>query len=99
MSFYQKSVSYECYKIIENFNRHGYWYCICHLYNGCQTKESYVSNIRRYCPICQFEDTFSINELNQIKKNLNKMQTYYYDILGHICEIKIIDGTDDFWEK
>ena len=58
-----------------------------------------MSNIRRYCPICQFEDTFSINELNQIKKNLNKIQTYYYDILGHICEIKKIDGTDDFWEK
>ena len=99
MSFYQKSIFYECYKIIENFNRSGYWHCLCNLYAGCQTKKGFIMSTRRYCPVCQFEGTYDLNELNHVKKDLRKLQTQYYDILGQIFEVKKNDGTNDFWEE
>ena len=55
-------------------------------------------NTRRYSPVCQFEDTYDLDELNHIIKNLRKLQTYY-NLLGQICEVKKIDGTNNFWEE
>ena len=33
---YAKLVFFECYKINENIQSIGSWYCICHQYSGCQ---------------------------------------------------------------
>ena len=97
--FTKKVFCYECYKITENVNRSGYWYCLCNLYIGCQTEKGFITNTGRYCPVCQFEGTYDLDELNHVKEDLRKLQTYYYDILGQICEVKKIDGTNDFWEE
>ena len=73
--------------------------CICHQYSGCQLiKDSIKGQIKYYCT-CQFQDSFNLWELNEIKREINKLKNYCMDIMVAVCEInkvtawKIIFGS------
>ena len=77
---YVKAIFFECYKSIENIHSIGSWFCICHQYSGCQLKKDFVKDQKRYCFICQFQDSFNPWELNEIKREVNK---FYKILYGH----------------
>ena len=94
---YSKSVFFEYYKIIENIQSIGSWYCICHEYSGYQKTHSFIKNKRRYCCVCQFQDRFNLWELNEIKRQINKLKRYYMEILTAVCEI-IVTRQEIIWK-
>ena len=74
---YAKKLSFECYKIIVNIQSVGSWYCMCHEYLGCQEIKTFIKNERRYCCICQFQDTFNLWELNKVKRQIKQIFQQY----------------------
>ena len=85
---YVKENFFECYKIIENIHLIGSWLCISHQYSGCQLIKDSMKGQQRYCCICQFQDSFNLWELNEIKREVNKLKIYYMDIMVAVYEIK-----------
>ena len=85
---YVKAIFFECYKIIENIHSTGSWFCIWHQYSGCQLIKDFVKDQKRYCCIHQFQDSFNLWELNEIKRKVNKLKKYYMDIMVAVSEIK-----------
>ena len=97
---YVKAIFFECYKIIENLHSIGSWFCICHQYSGCQLIKDFIKGQKRYCCICQFQDSFNLWELNEIKREVNKLKKYYMDIMVAVCQIKKVTACEDnFWER
>ena len=72
-----KCIFFECYKIIENIQSVGSWYCMCHEYLGCQEIKNFIKNERRYCCMCQFQDTFNLWELNEVKRQIKQIFQRY----------------------
>ena len=72
-----KYIFFECYKIIENIQSVGSWYCMCHEYLGCQEIKNFIKNERRYCCMCQFQDTFNLWELNEVKRQIKQIFQRY----------------------
>ena len=92
---YVKAIFFECYNIIENIQSIGSWFCICHQYSGCQVIKDFIKGQKRYCCICQFQDSFNLWELNEIKKEVNKLKIYYMDIMVAVREIKTVAACED----
>ena len=85
-------------KIIENIHSIGYWFCICLQYSGCQLRKDFIKGQKIYCCICQFQDSFNLWELNEIKRKVNKFKKYYMDIMVAVCEIKKVTACgNNFW--
>ena len=93
-----KKIFHECYRIIENFLYTGHWYCLCDLYEGCQTEMNFIMNTKGYCCICQFDFNFNTDELHKVKHDTAKLRSYYNEILKVICEAKKL-GYEDFWDE
>ena len=74
------------YKIIDNMQSTGFWYCRCHDFFGCQTILSFLKNDKRYCFVCQFKDELSLFELRNIKKFgfTHYLRHYHKKILDRI---------------
>ena len=54
---------------------------------------------KRYCSICVFQDSFNLWELNEIKRDIVKLNNYYCQILKIFCEIKKTCALqENFWE-
>ena len=97
---YGKAIFFECYKIIENIHSIGSWFCIFHQYSGCQLIKDFVKDQKRCCCICQFQDSFNLLELNEIKREVNKLKKHYMDIMVAVCEVKKVTACEDnFWER
>ena len=92
------TIFYEFYKIIEHFMGKAYHYCLCDLYEGCQTKGDCYDGTRYYCCVCQVYMHYSIDELMMIKKSKNKLIKLYMDLLEDIDEIKKVQPEFDFWD-
>ena len=56
--------------IIENIHSIGSWFCICQQYSDCQFIKDFIKGQKRYCCICQFQDSFNLWELNEIKREV-----------------------------
>ena len=97
---YVKVIFFECYKIIENIHSIGSSFYICHQYSGCQLIKYFIKAQKRYCCIYQFQDSFNHWELNEIKREVNKLKKYYMDIMVAVCQIKKVTACEDnFWER
>ena len=97
---YVKVIFFEGYKIIENIHSVGSWLCICYQYSRCQLIKDFIKGQKRYCCICQFQDSFNLWELNEIKREVNKLKKYYMDIAVAVFEIKKVTACEDnFWER
>ena len=82
---YIKAIFWGCYKTIENIHSIESWFCIYHQHSGCQLIKDFIKGQKRYCCICQFQDSFNLWELNEIKREVNKLEKYYMDIMVAIC--------------
>ena len=97
---YVKVIFFGSYKIIENIHSIGSWLCICYQYSCCQFIKDFKNGQKRYCCICQFQDSFNLWELNEIKREVNKLKKYYMDIMVAVCQIKKVTACEDnFWER
>ena len=97
---YVKVIFFEYYKIIENIHSIGSSFYICHQYSGCQLIKYFIKAQKRYCCIYQFQDSFNHWELNEIKREVNKLKKYYMDIMVAVCQIKKVTACEDnFWER
>ena len=86
-------------KIIENIHSIGYWFCICIQYSGCQLRKDFIKGQKIYCCICQFQDSSNLWELNEIKREVNKLRKYYMQIMVAVCKIKKVTACEDnLWE-
>lgn len=76
-----KQTFYNCYKIIDNIQSNGFWYCRCCNFSGCQTVLSFLKNDKRYCFVCQFQDGFSylncIRSKGKILDRIEEMIPFY----------------------
>ena len=76
-----KQTFYDCYKIIDNIQSNGFWYCRCCNFSGCQTVLSFLKNDKRYCFVCQFQDGFSylncIRSKGKILDRIEEMIPFY----------------------
>ena len=85
--------------VIHHLLSHGYYYCVYDLYQGCQTRGSFLVGVRNYCCICRVSNHYSIHDLNIINKDFLKLSKYHYDILGNIAKVKkMSDNDNDFWD-
>ena len=97
---YVKTIFFECYKIIENIHWIGSSFCIFHQYSDCHLIKDFIKGQKRYCCICQLQDSFILWELNKTKRGLNKLKKYYMDIMVAVCEIKKVTTSEGiFWER
>ena len=81
-----KQIFYNCYKIIDNIQSTGFWYCQCHEFSGCPTILSFLRNDKRYCFVCQFQGEFSFFELRKIKGFKFYLKRYHKKIADRIEE-------------
>ena len=50
--------------------------------------------------MCQFQDSFNLWELDEIKRDVNKLKKYYMDLKAAVCAIKKVTTCEDsFWER
>ena len=70
---YQAKIFYYCYRTIENFLVKAHCYCLCDLYQGCQTKRDCLEGPRDYCCVCRILNHYSIDELNTVKRDILKL--------------------------
>ena len=97
---YVKAIFFECYKIIENLHSIGSWFCICHQYSGCQLIKDFIKGQKTYFYIFQFQNSFNLWELNEIKTEVNKLKICYMDIMVAVCEIENITACEgNSWER
>ena len=97
---FAKAIFLECYKIIENVHSIRSCFCICHQYSGCQLIKDSIKGQIKYCCTCQFQNSFNLWELNEIKREINKLKNYCMDIMVAVCEInKVTACKDNFWER
>ena len=95
-----KQTFYNCYKIIDNIQSNGLWYCRCCDFSGCQTILSFLENYKHYCFVCQFQDDFFLFELHQIKRHSCYLNRYYKKIFDRIEEMRPFYTKDQyFWNK
>ena len=95
-----KSLFFVIYKIIDNINTAGHWFCFCYRCQGRQTINGFLKGRKRYCLIRQFQDRFSLYELHQIKRDLWKLTAYVLKIMEHVFEIKQeLAYEENFWER
>ena len=50
---------------------------------------------KRYCYICQFQDSFNLWKLNEIERKVNKLKKYSMDIMVAVCKIKKVTACKD----
>ena len=65
-----------------------FWFSFCHQYSGCQLIKDFIKGQKRYCCICQIQDSFNLWELNEIKREVSKFKKYCINIMVAVCEIK-----------
>ena len=78
----------------------GSCFCICHQYSGCQLIKDFIKGQKTYFYIFQFQNSFNLWELNEIKREVNKLKIYYMDIMVAVWEIENVTACEDkSWER
>ena len=73
---YAVEIFYCCCRTIENFLARAHYYCLCDLYQGCQTKRDCLEGARDYCCVCRILNHYSIDELNTVKRDIFKLTEF-----------------------
>ena len=95
-----KQTFYDYYKIIDNIQSTGFWYCRCHEISGCPTILSFLKNDNQYCFLCQFQDEFSFFELHKIKRFRFYLKSYHKKIVDRIEEMRPFYSEEQyFWNR
>ena len=83
--------------IIANIHLIGFWFSFCHQYYGCQLIKDFIKGQKRYCCICQIQDSFNLWELNEIKREVNKFKKYCINIMVAVCQSKKVTACVIMW--
>ena len=96
---YPVEIFHYCYRMAEKFLSKTFQYCLCNLYQDCQTKHGHLQDVREYCCICQIVNRCSIVELMAVKNDIFKLSELYIESLEDTQEIyKVVRGLA-FWEE
>ena len=91
-------VFYICFKVIAEFVRDRYRYCLCANYQGCQTQSENYNQYQNYCPYCRFYNYCTVKKLNFAKKNPKELINFHEYLLDELPEIKRAQSYVNFWE-
>ena len=74
-------------------------YCLCNLYQGCQTEQVHLQYARKYCCICQIANDYSIDRLMAVKNDIFKLTEMYIELLEDTRQVHKVVPALDFWEE
>ena len=95
---YLVEIFYYCYRTTENFLARAHYYCLCDLYQGCQTKRDCLEGGCNYCCVCHILNHYSIDELNTVKTDIFKLTEFYLNLLDDVREIYKVKPDLNFWD-
>ena len=87
---------YHCFGIIDNFQFHARDYCLCSWYSGCVRS---LSAKEDYCAVCRISRHYSLERLNEIKRNSFRLERLYLNIIRDVAEALSVDSSIYFWKS
>ena len=83
----------------QHFMGKAYFYCLCDLYQWCQTYVDFIHQVRSYCSICKVYNHCFIDDLHQIRKDMCKLIDFHKILPENLLEIEKVGGKNIiFWE-